>query len=190
MLELSEEQLKHLNKDALVIIAASLQNQLRSMAHQLENANVRLDDNNRQIELLTEQIRLMNQRHFGKKAESGLNDMEGQLTLFDSFNEAEGFQKKDLAEPTIEEVTISSYRRSKTKGKREADLTVFPPESLNTDFLMKNSTKNFQMATRNFRWKSTSVCISFRKPLLLMSITFMSMLPKAMTAPLSGLNVL
>lgn len=30
MLELSEEQLKHLNKDALVIIAASLQNQLRS----------------------------------------------------------------------------------------------------------------------------------------------------------------
>lgn len=126
MLELSEEQLKHLNKDALVIIAASLQNQLRSMAHQLENANVRLDDNNRQIELLTEQIRLMNQRHFGKKAESGLNDMEGQLTLFDSFNEAEGFQKKDLAEPTIEEVTISSYRRSKTKGKREADLDGLP----------------------------------------------------------------
>lgn len=126
MLELSEEQLKHLNKDALVIIAASLQNQLRSMAHQLENANVRLDDNNRQIELLTEQIRLMNQRHFGKKAESGLNDMERQLTLFDSFNEAEGFQKKDLAEPTIEEVTISSYRRSKTKGKREADLDGLP----------------------------------------------------------------
>lgn len=126
MLELSEEQLKHLNKDALVIIAASLQNQLRSMAHQLENANVRLDDNNRQIELLTEQIRLMNQRHFAKKAESGLNDMEGQLTLFDSFNEAEGFQKKDLAEPTIEEVTISSYRRSKTKGKREADLDGLP----------------------------------------------------------------
>ena len=126
MLELSEEQLNQLNKDALVIIAASLQDQLRSMAQQLENANARLDDNNRQIELLTEQIRLMNQRHFGKKAESGLNDMEGQLTLFDSFNEVEGFQKKDLPEPTIEEVIISSYRRSKTKGKREADLDGLP----------------------------------------------------------------
>ena len=68
MLELSEEQLNNLNKDALVIIAASLQDQLRSMAQQLENANARLDDNNRQIELLTEQIRIMNQRHFGKKA--------------------------------------------------------------------------------------------------------------------------
>lgn len=126
MLELSEEQLNNLNKDALVIIASSLQDQLRSMAQQLENANARLDDNNRQIELLTEQIRIMNQRHFGKKAESGLSDMEGQLTLFDSFNEVEGFQKKDLPEPTIEEVTISSYRRSKAKGKREADLDGLP----------------------------------------------------------------
>ena len=126
MLELSEEQLNNLNKDALVIIASSLQDQLRSMAQQLENANARLDDNNRQIELLTEQIRIMNQRHLGKKAESGLSDMEGQLTLFDSFNEVEGFQKKDLPEPTIEEVTISSYRRSKAKGKREADLDGLP----------------------------------------------------------------
>lgn len=126
MLELSEEQLNNLNKDALVIIAASLQDQLRSMAQRLENANARLDDNNRQIELLTEQIRIMNQRHFGKKAESGLSDMEGQLTLFDSFNEVEGFQKKDLPEPTTEEVTISSYRRSKAKGKREADLDGLP----------------------------------------------------------------
>ena len=49
MLELSEEQLNNLNKDALVIIAASLQDQLRSMAQRLENANARLDDNNRQI---------------------------------------------------------------------------------------------------------------------------------------------
>ena len=67
------------------------------MAQQLKNANARLDDNNHQMELLTEQIRLTNQRHFGKKAES-----------------------------TIEEVTISSYRRSKTKGKREADLDGLP----------------------------------------------------------------
>ena len=188
MLELSEEQLNNLSKDALVIIASSLQDQLRSMAQQLENANARLDDNNRQIELLTEQIRIMNQRHFGKKAESGLSDMEGQLTLFDSFNEVEGFQKKDLPEPTIEEVTISSYRRSKQKENAKRIWTVCPPESLNTNFLMKNSPKNFLMATRNFRWKSTSVCISFRKPLLLMSITFMSMLPKAMTALSSGLS--
>lgn len=52
--------------------------------------------------------------------------MEGQHTLFDSFNEAEDFHRPVLPEPTVEEVTISSYRRSKTKGKREADLDGLP----------------------------------------------------------------
>ncbi|HJJ87093.1 MAG TPA: IS66 family transposase, partial [Methanocorpusculum sp.] len=115
-----------LNKEALVILSVSLQDQLQAMAEQLENANARLADNNRQMELLTEQIRIMNQRHFGKKAESNLSDIDGQLTLFDSFNEAEGFQKIDLPEPSVEEVIISSYRRSKSKGKREADLDGLP----------------------------------------------------------------
>jgi transposase len=68
----------------------------------------------------------MNQRHFGRKAESNLSDMEGQLTLFDSFNEAEGFMSNSVPEPTVEEVAISSYRRSKSKGRREADLDGLP----------------------------------------------------------------
>lgn len=126
MLQLSEEQLNHLGKEALVIIAASLQDQLHSMSEQLENANARLADNNRQIELLTEQIRIMNQRQFGRKAESGLSEIDGQLTLFDSFNEVEVLKKVDASEPTVEEVIISSYRRSKAKGKREADLDGLP----------------------------------------------------------------
>lgn len=74
---LSEEQLNNLNKEALVIIVASLQDQLSSMQTQLDTANRQLSDTNRQIELLTEQIRIMNQRKFGRKAESGL--LEGQI---------------------------------------------------------------------------------------------------------------
>lgn len=93
----------------------------------MDNANKHLADTSKQIELLTEQIRIMNQRQFGRKSESGLSDMDGQLTLFDSFNEAEGFQKPKFPEPVIEEVTISSYRRSKSKGKREEEMAVkFP----------------------------------------------------------------
>lgn len=53
MLRLSKKQLNNLTKNALVIITASLQDQLQAMAEQLENANARLADNNRQIELLT-----------------------------------------------------------------------------------------------------------------------------------------
>ena len=124
--DLSIEKLNTLNKDALLIVVAALQSQLDSFKSQLESANAMLADNNRQIELLTEQIRIMNQRQFGKKSESGLSDIEGQLSLFDAFNEAEHLSDKNAAEPEITEVIISSYKRSKTKGKRDADLDGLP----------------------------------------------------------------
>ena len=121
---LTEEQLNNLNKEALVIIVASLQDQLGSMHEQLNTANARLADTNRQIELLTEQIRIMNQRQFGRHSESGL--LEGQLTLFDSFNEAEAISDSNVPEPEISEVIIASYRRKKSVGKRDADLDGLP----------------------------------------------------------------
>ena len=124
MLILSEEQLNNLNKEALVIIAASLQDQMQSLHAQLDKANAQLADTNRQIELLTEQIRIMNQRQFGRHSESGL--MEGQLTLFDSFNEAEATADAQVPDPDITEVVISSYRRKKATGKREEDLEGLP----------------------------------------------------------------
>lgn len=102
MMVLSEEQLNNLNKEALVIIVASLQDQFSSMQSQLDTAN-------RQIELLTEQIRIMNLRKFGRQSESNL--IEGQLTLFDSFNEVELTASESAPEPEISQVVIASYRR-------------------------------------------------------------------------------
>ena len=61
MICLSEEQLNSLGKEALVILISSLQDQLASMQEQLNTANAHLADNNRQIEFLTEQIRILNQ---------------------------------------------------------------------------------------------------------------------------------
>lgn len=118
---LSEEQLKNLNKETLVIIVASLQDQLSSMQTQLDTANNQLSDTNRQLELLTEQIRIMNQRKFGLQAESGL--LEGQLTLFDSFNKVETTSDDKAPDPEISEVIIASYRRKKSVGKRQLVLT-------------------------------------------------------------------
>ena len=126
MNRLSDEQLNNLSKDALVILFSSLQDQLASLQDQLDAANDRLADNNRQIELLVEQIRIMNQRQFGRKSESNLSGDDGQVTIFDFFNEAEFLINKDLKEPEITEVVISSYRRSKSKGKREEDLEGLP----------------------------------------------------------------
>ena len=62
MIRLSDDQLNNLNKEALIILVSSLQDQLTSVQEQLDMANARLADNNRQIELLAEQIRIMNQR--------------------------------------------------------------------------------------------------------------------------------
>ncbi|MFN2939278.1 hypothetical protein ACKX2D_09555, partial [Lachnospiraceae bacterium YH-ros2226] len=91
MAELTNEQLNSLSKEALIILVSSLQDQLSVMQEQLSKANASLADNSRQIELLTQQIMLMNQRHFGRKSEQS-NQIEGQLTLFDSFNEAEALE--------------------------------------------------------------------------------------------------
>ena len=126
MVHLSDEQLNNLNKDALIILVSSLQSQLDLVQSQLESANAMLADNIKQINLLTEQIRILNQRHFGKKSESDLSSMDGQLSMFDSFNEAEALKDSNLPEPEITEVTISSYKRSKTKGKRDEDLDGLP----------------------------------------------------------------
>ncbi len=83
MTHLSEEQLNNLNKDALIIIVSSLQSQLEAVQAQLESSNSMLAENMKKIDLLTEQIRLMNQRHFGRKTESSLNEDDSQLTLFE-----------------------------------------------------------------------------------------------------------
>ncbi len=132
-MQLTDEQLNNLDKEALVIIASSLQSQLGFMQEQLNSANEQIADTNRQIELLAEQIRIMNQRQFGKKSEVS-SEIEGQLSLFDSFNEVEATADSSAPEPEITEVIISSYKRSKTKGKREADLDGLPARIIEHKF--------------------------------------------------------
>lgn len=143
MEQLSSDQLHSLNKEALVIIVASLQDQLVSMQSQLDSANALLQDNNRQIELLTEQIRIMNQRQYGRKSESGLTDVEGQISLFDGFNEAEFLTSPDAPEPEVSEIIISSYKRSKTKGKRDEDLDGLPARIIEHTLTAEELAQNF-----------------------------------------------
>lgn len=70
----------------------------------------------------------MNQRKFGRQSESNL--IEGQLTLFDSFNEVKLTAGNTASEPEISEVTIASYRHRKTVGKRDADIDSLPARAI------------------------------------------------------------
>ena len=160
MAELSPEQLNSLDKETLIIIINSLSAQLDALQAQLDSANSMLADNNRQIELLTEQIRIMNQRHFGKKSESSLGMIEGQMTLFDSFNEAEFLVKPDAAEPEITEVVISSYKRSKAKGKREADLDGLPARIIEHRLTDEELAKKFP---EGYKELPPSPCLRLKK---------------------------
>ena len=137
MIQLSDEQLHNLGKEALIVIVSSLQDQLLALQSQLDHANAQLSDNNWQIELLTEQIRIINQRFFGRKSETSVSEIDGQLSLFDSFNEVEYLKQDSSKEPEITEVIIPSYHRKKSVGKRDADLSGLLVSS-NTHFPMRN----------------------------------------------------
>ena len=108
---LTEEQLNQLDKRVLITVIKELQLQLRSISSQLN--------------FLTEQIALMNQRSFGRKTEQ-LNQMEQmhQITLAEFFNEAE-LLSDTSKEPEVSEIVVASHTR-KTKTRREENLKDLP----------------------------------------------------------------
>ncbi|MBP5261681.1 MAG: IS66 family transposase [Clostridiales bacterium] len=106
--KLTPEELERMDKHVLITIIGSLQGQLTAISSQLN--------------FLTEQIALMNQRSFGRKTEQ-LDQMH-QYTLFEVFNEPE-LLHDDSKEPEVKEVIISSYTRKK-KTTREENLKGLP----------------------------------------------------------------
>jgi len=97
-------------KDTVTKPVESLE-EARSRIRDLEAENATL--RNLAEQLLTEK-KLAYKRLFAPSSEAGASD---QLQLF---NEAESLADPDAAEPATEEIT---YRRHKTVGKREADLS-------------------------------------------------------------------
>lgn len=90
MTKLSQEQLNNLSKEELVAETLKLQDQYIDLSQK--------------VDFLTEQIMLMNQRQFGRKTEKN-SVSDGQLNLFEFFNEVESLSKPSLPEPDIESVT-------------------------------------------------------------------------------------
>ena len=112
--KLTREQLEKMDKDVLITIVVSLQSQLDSISTQLN--------------YLTEQIALMNQRTFGRKTEKA-DQVPHQMTLDELyhdniFNEPEVLSDAS-PEPEVSEVIISSYTR-KSKTTREDKLKGLP----------------------------------------------------------------
>lgn len=105
---LTEKQLNRMDKHVLITIIKGLQFQLNTISSQLD--------------FLTEQIALMNQRSFGRKTEQ-LDQMH-QMSIFEIFNEPEVFSD-DSGEPEVSEIVVASHTR-KPKTTREENLAGLP----------------------------------------------------------------
>lgn len=77
----------------------------------------------RQVEWLTQQLRLRQGQHFGASSER-TEDLSEQLSLF---NEPEAAASPDVSEPDLEQIT---YQRKKRVGKREMDFSGLPTEQV------------------------------------------------------------
>ena len=78
---------------------------------------------NRQVEWLTQQLRLMQGRRFGASSEQ----TQALSEQFSLFNEAEALADPKVAEPDLEQIT---YKRRKQAGKREMDFSSLPTEQV------------------------------------------------------------
>lgn len=124
MIQLTDEQLNNLNKEALVIIASSLQISLFSCRNSLTMPTLnwliqiaRLNFSLSKCELWISVSSIKNRSFFRNW---------GSAFFFYSFNEVEATTDASDPEPEITEVIISSYKRSKAKEKSEADLDGLP----------------------------------------------------------------
>lgn len=102
--KLTREELNRMDKDMLITLLLSMQEQLAQQTAAIER--------------LTEQIALMNTRAFARKSEKNLTDSD-QLNLFDDIlNEAEATLAEQTAmEPAFDTVIIPAHKRRRRKGK-------------------------------------------------------------------------
>lgn len=128
--------------------------ELNTMDHETKNDVIcqmqdRLDKLEHDYEDLMEQIRLANQKRFGRQTEK-LEDIAGQLSFF---NEAEANCDESTPEPTIEEIVdavMKSPRKPKKKGRREEELKDFPQEEIPHDVSEEKLNETFGEGN----WKS------------------------------------
>ena len=115
---ISRDELHKIPHDLLVDMFLQLNSSLATMQKQNDTLM-------KQISNLQESIAILTQQRFGRKTEK-LSEMPGQLTLTfdpaDAINEAEVITDDGIPEePEIDTVIVR--RKSKPKGKREADLS-------------------------------------------------------------------
>ena len=116
-MQYTKEQLNSFDKDLLIQLFLSQQEQTESLTKEVRSLN-------NKIQLILEQLADAKRSRFGRSSEK-MNDpaqirfmeVDGEIVFF---NEAEAVYDPESPEP--QEIEIKSFRRKKTAGKKEADI--------------------------------------------------------------------
>ena len=116
-----EKALENLDKQTLIMM-------LRMSNTSIQALQETVDQLNKQISLLTEEVRGLRQNRFGRKTETKLVEQSDYQQYYFSFNESEITIECEpvKSEPEIEEVIPRAYKRKKRQGKRREDLKDIP----------------------------------------------------------------
>lgn len=139
------DELNNMNHDTKNEVIYQMQDRLDKLEHDYEN--------------LIEQIRLANQRTFGRHTES-LDAITGQLSFF---NEAESCYDEQNQEPDIDDViedAIKKPRKHKKKGQREENLKDFPQEEIPHDVPVEKLIDTF--GEGNYKSMPDEICWQLR----------------------------
>lgn len=113
MAKYTPEELNNFNKEQLISLFCTMQEQLEQV--------------NRNLEKLIEEVRLADQNRFGRKTEK-LDQIVGQLDLF---NEAEAGADPNIPEPSEDEVLISVITKKKSiKANATKTVRIFQEKNI------------------------------------------------------------
>lgn len=143
----TDEQLKNMSRENLAQALKLMQEHqtkleakqkiLEEKVHELEFLNA----------LLSDKLTLARKKQFGSSSEK-YQDGYVQMNLF---NEAEQESDPEAAEPEMEEVHPSSYKRKKRKGKKEEDLSAFPTAEV-IEHKLEGSDRYCPDCGKNIKW--------------------------------------
>lgn len=125
-LTFTEEQLNTLDKSLIVNLFLQLQDQNEKLTGEVQELN-------KKLEVLIEQVTLANKNRFGRSSEKMTDtnqicfmEVDGSIVFF---NEAEAVANLDAEEP--ESLKPKTARKGKSVGKRDADLASLPVNIIN-----------------------------------------------------------
>lgn len=137
--ELERQELDKLDKATLITLLINSNASLKALRETVDRLN-------KNIDILTEEVRGLRANRFGRSSEKNLVPDGTYEQLSFSFNEAEGTVDftPDIPEPTIEEIHPKAYIRGKKKvGKREEELDGLPVKIINHELSEEELLKRF-----------------------------------------------